>query len=95
MLLSSGPDYFILVDVLVNLRQPLDQAGETILTPDEAAQIRACGVEARAGQWRCPRLPKKRRRHPLGVVASRRRRRTGHAARPVAREARGHPSRFD
>jgi hypothetical protein len=58
MLLSSGPDYFILVDVLVNLRQPLDQAGETILTPDEAAQIRACGVEARAGQWRCPRLPK-------------------------------------
>jgi hypothetical protein len=46
-----------LVDVLLNLRQPLDRAGETILTYDEAAEIRACGIEARAGQWCCPPLP--------------------------------------
>lgn len=54
---SSGPNYPALVDVLLNLTQPIDLAGETILTPDEAAQIRACGVDARAGWWRCPRLP--------------------------------------
>jgi hypothetical protein len=53
-----GPNYPALVDVLLNLRQPLDLAGETILTSDEAAQIRACGVEASPGRWRCPRLPK-------------------------------------
>jgi hypothetical protein len=57
MLLSSDPNYSALVDVLLNLRQPLDCAGETILTSDEAAKIRACGIEARAGKWYCPPLP--------------------------------------
>lgn len=51
------PDYLGLIDVLLNLRQPLDLTGETILTSDDAAQIRACGVEARAGKWYCPPLP--------------------------------------
>jgi hypothetical protein len=54
----SGPDYPALVDILLNLCQPLDSAGETILTSDEAAKIRACGVEARAGKWYCPLLPR-------------------------------------
>jgi hypothetical protein len=52
------PDYPALVDVLLNLSQSPDWAGVTFLTPDEAAQIRACGVDASAGWWRCPRLPK-------------------------------------
>ena len=55
---SAGPDYRTLIDVLLNLRQPLDLAAETILTSDEAAQIRACGVEARKGKWYCPALPR-------------------------------------
>jgi hypothetical protein len=54
---NPSPDYPALVDVLLNLRQPPDQAGETTLTRDEAAKIRACGVEACAGRWYCPRLP--------------------------------------
>jgi hypothetical protein len=54
---SSAPDYPALIDALLNLCTPLDCAGETILTPDEAAQIRACGIEARAGKWYCPALP--------------------------------------
>ena len=55
---SAGPDYRTLIDVLLNLRQPLDLAAETILTSDEAARIRACGVEARKGKWYCPALPR-------------------------------------
>jgi hypothetical protein len=54
---TRGPNYPALVDVLLNLRQPIDQAGETILTSEEAARIRACGIEARAGKWYCPPLP--------------------------------------
>ena len=53
----SGPDFEVLVDILWNLRQPLDQAGETILTSEEATAIRACGIEARKGRWCCPPLP--------------------------------------
>lgn len=44
-------DPLALVDVLLNLIQPLDLAGETVLTAAEAAQLRSCGVEARAGKW--------------------------------------------
>jgi hypothetical protein len=57
---ASGPTtgYDALIDVLLNLRQPLDQAGETVLTPEEAAQLRACRVEARPGRWFCPTLPR-------------------------------------
>jgi hypothetical protein len=54
---TSGPDHPALVDVLLNLGQPLDRAGETVLTSEEAAKIRACGIEARAGEWYCPALP--------------------------------------
>jgi len=28
-----------------------------VLTREEAVQIRACGLAARAGRWRCPLLP--------------------------------------
>jgi hypothetical protein len=53
-----GPDYQTLIPILQNLRQPLNpESGETILTSAEAAQIRACGFQARAGPWRCPLLP--------------------------------------
>jgi hypothetical protein len=54
---NSRFDPYALVDVLLNLRQPLDWAGETVLTSEEAAKIGACGVEARAGKWYCPTLP--------------------------------------
>src|SRR2546428_8251400 len=55
---GRGPDYPALIPILQNLRQPLDlESGETILTSSEAAKIRACGIEARAGLWRCPLLP--------------------------------------
>jgi hypothetical protein len=55
---SAGPDYLTLKDVLLNLCQPLDLAAETILKSDEAAKIRACGIEARKGEWYCPALPR-------------------------------------
>jgi hypothetical protein len=55
---TEHPDYLRLIDVLWNLSQPLDMAGETILTSDEAAKIRACGIEARKGRWYCPALPR-------------------------------------
>jgi hypothetical protein len=46
------------VDVLTRLWQIPDGLGETILRPEEAAAIRACGFGARAGcMWRCPPLP--------------------------------------
>jgi hypothetical protein len=55
---SAGPDYAKLVEVLTTLRQYLDsESGETVLTSEEAARIRACGFAARAGLWRCPLLP--------------------------------------
>ena len=55
---SSGPDYARLIEVLMSLRQSLDaESGETTLTSEEAASIRACGFSARAGRWRCPLLP--------------------------------------
>jgi hypothetical protein len=47
-----------LIEVLKRLRHDLDpESGETILTTEEAARIRACGFAARAGLWRCPLLP--------------------------------------
>lgn len=53
------PDYPALVEVLLNLHQLPDWAGETTLTSTEAAKIRACGLTARAGRpWRCPLLPR-------------------------------------
>src|SRR5262245_61622626 len=54
---SPGPDYPTLVDVLADLRQIPDWAGETVLDSNEAARIRACGLTARKGLWRCPLLP--------------------------------------
>lgn len=51
------PDYQALISILQDLRQPLDpESGETVLTSEEAARISACGLEARAGLWRCPLL---------------------------------------
>jgi hypothetical protein len=52
-----GPDYSALVEVLLDLRQLPDWAGETVLDSSEAARIRACGITARAGLWRCPLVP--------------------------------------
>jgi hypothetical protein len=54
---SSGPDWPALVDILLNLIQPPDGAGQTFLTFDESARICACGIEASPGWWRCPGLP--------------------------------------
>jgi hypothetical protein len=52
------PNYEALVEVLTGLYQIPDGLGETILRPEEAAAIRACGFGARAGSvWRCPLLP--------------------------------------
>jgi hypothetical protein len=52
-----GPDYSALVDILLDLRQIPDWAGETVLDSTEAARIRTCGFTARAGLWRCPPMP--------------------------------------
>jgi hypothetical protein len=52
------PNYAALVEVLTRLWQIPDGLGETVLRPEEAAAIRACGFGARAGcVWRCPLLP--------------------------------------
>ena len=53
----SGPDFSTLVDVLLDLRQIPDWAGEIILDSGEAAKIRSCGLVARKGLWRCPLIP--------------------------------------
>lgn len=51
-------NYEALVEVLTGLYQIPDGLGETTLTYEEAATIRACGFGARAGCiWRCPPLP--------------------------------------
>jgi len=52
-----GPDFSTLVDVLIDLRQIPDAAGETVLDSREAARIRSCGFVARKGLWRCPLIP--------------------------------------
>ena len=52
-----GPDFSTLVDVLLDLRQIPDAAGETVLDSVEAARIRVCGFVARKGLWRCPLIP--------------------------------------
>lgn len=53
-----GPSWEALIEVLENLRCVPDAAGETRLSADEAAKIRRCGFNARAGViWRCPPLP--------------------------------------
>ena len=45
-----GPDFSALIPILQNLRRPLDpESGKTVFTSSEAAKIRACGIEARAG----------------------------------------------
>ncbi len=59
-LAPSGPDCPALIEVLLTLRYLPDHLGETKLNSTEAAAIRACGFEARAGwkrPWRCPLLP--------------------------------------
>ena len=56
----SGPDFAALIEVLMTLRYRPDHLGETKLNSREAARIRACGFEARAGwkrPWCCPLLP--------------------------------------
>jgi hypothetical protein len=54
----SLPDFPRLVETLSALGTIPDGLGETQLSYDEAAKIRACGVHARAGSvWRCPPLP--------------------------------------
>jgi hypothetical protein len=54
----ARPDFPALIPILQGLHQALDtETGETMLTPAEAANIRECGLEARAGLWRCPLLP--------------------------------------
>jgi hypothetical protein len=51
-------DFLKLIDLLQDLRQPIDNAGETTLTPDEASKIRELGWTARAGcTWRAPLIP--------------------------------------
>jgi hypothetical protein len=52
-----GPDFSSLVDVLLDLHQIPDWAGETVLDSVEAARIRSCGFAARKGLWRCPLVP--------------------------------------
>ncbi|HZT32544.1 MAG TPA: DNA/RNA-binding winged helix domain-containing protein [Bryobacteraceae bacterium] len=53
-----GPEYEALAEVLMRLRNIPDGLGETVLSSEEAAQIRRCGFQARAGcTWRCPPLP--------------------------------------
>ena len=48
-----GPDFSALIPILQNLRRPLDpESGKTVFTSSEAAKIRACGIEARAGEAR-------------------------------------------
>jgi hypothetical protein len=52
------PDYEALVEALTNLYRIPDGLGETVLRTEEAAKIRKCGFDARAGiMWRCPPLP--------------------------------------
>ncbi len=54
----SLADFPRLVETLTSLGTIPDGLGETTLSYDEAAQIRACGIHARAGStWRCPPLP--------------------------------------
>jgi hypothetical protein len=51
-------NYAALAEVLTNLCQIPDGLGETILSYEEAAAVRACGFGARARCiWRCPPLP--------------------------------------
>ena len=67
---SPGPNYSALVDVLLELHQVPDGAGETILDSREAARIRSCGFAARKGLWRCPPIPPEFLVPVLGHLAS-------------------------
>jgi hypothetical protein len=85
---SSGPDFARLIEVLMSLRQYLDpESGETVLTTEEAAGIRACGFVARAGRWRCPLLPDDLVWH-LPVLSA-----LSDAIGPELRGSRWHPKR--
>jgi len=56
----AGPNYPALIEVVMRLRKLPDGLSESRLYKPEAAEIRACGIEARAGwkrPWRCPLLP--------------------------------------
>lgn len=52
-----APNFVRLIPTLHSLRRFPDAVGQTVITAAEAASIRACGFEAQAGRWRCPKLP--------------------------------------
>ena len=55
--ISPGRDYAALVDLLPQLSRVADALGETVLTVEEAEQIRALGFPANPGRWFAPLLP--------------------------------------
>ena len=55
--ISPGRDYAGLVELLSQLSRVPDGLGETVLTEEEAEQIRALGFRATRGEWLVPVLP--------------------------------------
>ncbi len=55
--ISPERDYAALVELLAQLHQVPDSLGKTVLTKEEAEQIRALGFPATQGEWWVPVLP--------------------------------------
>lgn len=54
---TSTPDYEGLLKLFPRLTRFPDATGETTLTSAEAAEIRALGFQAEAGEWNIPFIP--------------------------------------